>query len=120
MEKIIIKDKLAKFKDHWNPRIVGEMNGQHIKLVKFRGEFVWHKHDQEDEMFLVLQGEFDMEFRDKTIAIGEGEFIVVPKGTDHRPVAENEVHVMVIEPTGTLNTGDSKSSEFTRNNLEQL
>lgn len=119
MDKINIDNKLSLFTDHWNPRIVAELNGQHIKLVKFQGEFVWHKHDNEDEMFLVLKGQFKMEFRDKTVEIKENEFIVVPRGVEHKPVAETEVSVMLFEPDTTLNTGDIKG-ELTKENPERL
>jgi mannose-6-phosphate isomerase-like protein (cupin superfamily) len=108
--KIIIEEKLSLFHDHWNPKIVGELNGQHVKLVKFKGEFVWHKHDAEDEMFYVLKGAFRMEFHDHTIELTENEFIVVPKGVEHRPVADKEVAVMLFEPASTLNTGDTKGA----------
>lgn len=107
IDKIDIKEKLARFDDHWNPRIVGELNGQHVKLVKFRGEFVWHKHDAEDELFLVIRGRFRMEYRDRNVWLQEGQFLIVPRGVEHRPVAEEEVHVMLFEPAGTLNTGDA-------------
>ena len=100
-----VADKLARFSDHFQPKIVGELNGQHVKLVKFQGEFVWHSHDAEDEMFLVLQGAFDMQFRDKTVRIGEGEFLVVPRGVEHCPKADAEVSLMLFEPAGTVNTG---------------
>jgi mannose-6-phosphate isomerase-like protein (cupin superfamily) len=118
-EKINIPDKLALFSDHWNPRIVGELNGQHVKLAKFQGEFVWHKHDEEDEMFLVLEGEFKMEFRDKTVLLRENEFLIVPRGVEHRPVAEKEVAVMLFEPASTLNTGNTRN-ELTKENLERI
>ena len=104
--KVNIREKLALFHDHWNPRIVGELNGQHVKLVKFQGEFVWHKHDHEDELFLVVKGRFRMEYRDRHVWLDEGEFLIVPRGEEHRPVAEQEVHVLLFEPAGTLNTGD--------------
>ena len=118
-EKVNIAEKLGQFADHWNPRIVGELNGQHVKLAKFRGEFVWHKHDHEDEMFLVVRGAFRMELRDKTVSLAAGDFIIIPKGTEHRPVADEEVHVMLFEPAGTLNTGDQVSG-LTRTTLERL
>src|SRR3954470_20143295 len=108
MEKVNINEKLSLFKDHWNPRIVGQLNGQHVKLVKFQGEFVWHKHDQEDELFLVVKGRFRMEYRDCQVWLEEGEFVIVPRGIEHRPVAEQEVHVLLFEPAGTLNTGDAR------------
>jgi len=120
MEKINIAQKLALFSDHWNPRIAGELNGQHVKLVKFQGAFVWHKHDLEDELFFVLKGRFTMEFRDKSVEIGENEFIIVPRGVEHRPVAEEEVSVMLFEPATTLNTGDATSGELTRTVLEKI
>jgi mannose-6-phosphate isomerase-like protein (cupin superfamily) len=109
VEKVNIGEKLALFSDHWNPRVVGELNGQYVKLVKFRGEFVWHKHDHEDELFLVVRGRFTMEFRDRTVVLGEGEFLVVPRGVEHRPVADEEVSVLLFEPATTLNTGDVRN-----------
>ena len=118
-EKVNIAEKLSQFTDHWNPRIAGELNGQHIKLVKFRGPFIWHKHDNEDEMFLVIKGSFIMELREKEIELNEGEFIIIPKGTEHRPVATEEVHVMLFEPASTINTGGEKN-EFTRDDLEKI
>ncbi|GAA4396994.1 cupin domain-containing protein [Nibrella viscosa] len=119
MNKVDIQEKLSLFGDHWNPRIVGELNGQHVKLVKFQGEFVWHKHDQEDELFFVVQGQFRMEFRDSVVELKKNEFLIVPKGVEHRPVAETEVSVMLFEPAATLNTGDA-TSELTRTHLESL
>jgi mannose-6-phosphate isomerase-like protein (cupin superfamily) len=119
-EKINIQNKLNLFNDYWNPRVVGKLNGQLVKLVKFKGEFVWHKHDDEDEMFLVIDGEFNMELRDRTLTISKGDFIIIPKGTEHRPVANNEVHVMLFEPDSTLNTGDSIESDLTRHNLQKI
>ena len=116
--KVNIREKLSLFTEYWSPKIVGELNGQQVKLVKFKGEFVWHKHDNEDEMFLVIKGSFKMELRDKTLNIGEGEFVIIPKGTEHRPVAETEVHVMLFEPESTLNTGSAKESDLTRLNPE--
>jgi mannose-6-phosphate isomerase-like protein (cupin superfamily) len=119
MEKVNINEKLNLFKDHWHPRIVGELNGQHVKLVKFQGEFVWHKHDDEDEMFYVIKGQFNMEYRDRTVTIYENEFVIVPKGTEHRPVAEIEVAVMLFEPNTTLNTGDT-ISHLTKLDLDKI
>ena len=104
-DKVNLADKLSRFTKHYDPKIVGELNGQHVKLVKFQGEFVWHSHEAEDEMFLVLKGAFDMQFRDRTVRIGEGEFIVVPRGVEHCPKADEEVSVMLFEPTSTVNTG---------------
>ncbi|MEO6133313.1 MAG: cupin domain-containing protein [Saprospiraceae bacterium] len=119
MNKVNISEKLNLIHDYWNPRIAGELNGQMVKLVKFKGEFVWHKHDDEDEMFLVLEGEFNMELRDKTIVIRENEFIIIPRGVEHRPVAPNEVSVMLFEPATTLNTGDTRNA-MTRETLEKI
>jgi mannose-6-phosphate isomerase-like protein (cupin superfamily) len=109
MEKVNLAEKLALFQDHWNPRIVADLNGQQVKLVKFLGPFVWHQHENEDEMFLVVRGSFRMEFRERVVEIREGEFIVVPHGTEHRPVAENEVAVLLFEPSSTLNTGNVRN-----------
>jgi mannose-6-phosphate isomerase-like protein (cupin superfamily) len=106
MEKINIKEKFSQFSDHWNPRIIGELNGQQVKAAKLKGEFIWHQHEQEDEMFLVTKGKLRMEFRDRTVEIAEGEFIIVPHGVEHRPVAEEEVELLLFEPASTLNTGN--------------
>jgi mannose-6-phosphate isomerase-like protein (cupin superfamily) len=108
MEKINLREKLTLISDYWNPRIVAELNAQHVKLVKFRGEFVWHHHDDEDELFLVVAGRFRMEFRDRAVWLEEGDMIVVPRGVEHRPVADDEVHVLLFEPAGTLNTGNTR------------
>jgi mannose-6-phosphate isomerase-like protein (cupin superfamily) len=109
MDKVNINDKLALFDEYWKPKIVGELNGQMVKLVKFKDEFVWHHHEAEDEMFLVLKGRLLMEFRERNVWVEEGEFIIVPRGIEHRPVAEEEVHVMLFEPATTLNTGNAES-----------
>jgi mannose-6-phosphate isomerase-like protein (cupin superfamily) len=119
VDKVNIAEKLSLFQDHWNPRIAGELNGQQVKLVKFRGEFVWHRHENEDELFYVIKGEFDMEFRDKTIRLQENEFLIVPRGVEHRPVAQEEVCVMLFEPASTVNTGNSKG-KLTRETLEKI
>ncbi len=119
MEKVNVEQKLSLFTDHWNPRIVGELNGQHVKLVKLKGEFVWHKHDHEDELFFVIKGSFKMEYRDKAIVVNENEFLIVPKGVEHRPVAEEEVSIMLFEPATTLNTGNAKS-ELTKSVLDWI
>lgn len=119
MDKVDLSEKLMLINDHWNPRIVGELNGQHVKLVKFKGEFVWHQHDHEDELFLVVDGEFDLEFRDKTLRLTPGQFAIVPRGTEHRPVAQNEVSVLLFEPATTLNTGDADDPR-TRSQLEWI
>ena len=106
VDKVNLAEKLAQFNEHWQPKIVGELNGQHVKLVKFQGPFVWHHHDEEDEMFLVIHGSFVVEFRDRNVVLNEGEFLIVPRGVEHRPVADNEVHVLLFEPAGTRNTGN--------------
>jgi len=119
MTKVNIEEKLLLFSDYFNPRIVGELNGQQVKLVKFKGEFVWHKHDHEDEMFYVIKGKFKMEFRDRTVEINEQEFLIVPRGIEHKPTAENEVSIMLFEPASTLNTGNTKG-DLTRDILEKI
>ncbi len=119
MDKINLSEKFALFADYWNPRIVGELNGQQVKLAKFEGEFIWHKHDEEDELFLVIKGSFKMEFRDSTVELAEGEFLIVPKGVEHKPVAEREVWVLLFEPAATLNTGNVLN-ERTKASLENI
>ncbi len=119
MEKINIAEKLSLINDHWNPRIAAELNGQHVKLVKIKGEFLWHKHDHEDELFYVIKGRLKMELRNQTIIVEENEFLVVPHGIEHRPVADNEVHLMLFEPAGTINTGNA-GGEMTRENLDKI
>lgn len=119
INKVNISDKFSRFSDHWHPRIVGELNGQQVKLAKLQGEFVWHSHDHEDEMFLIIKGTLKIELRDKMVEIKEGEFIVIPKGVEHRPIAEEEVQVMLFEPASTLHTGNVET-EFTKNKQEWL
>lgn len=109
MDKVNLAEKLSRFGDHWSPRVVGELNGQEVKVVKFRGEFVWHHHDHEDELFLVVKGRMRMEFRDRAVLVEPGEFIIVPRGVEHRPCAEDEVHVVLFEPASTLNTGNLRN-----------
>jgi len=109
MEKINLSKKLDAFTDYWSPKIVGELNGQHVKLVKLKGEFIWHHHDNEDELFYVVKGALRIELRDTTVTINEGEFFIVPRGVEHKPVAEEEVHVMLFEPMSTLNTGNIRN-----------
>lgn len=106
MDKINLAEKFSLFNDHFSPKVVGELNGQQVKLVKFKGEFVWHHHDHEDELFYVLKGSFDMHMRDKIVTIREGEFIIMPRGVEHKPVANEEVEIMLFEPATTLNTGN--------------
>ena len=107
MHVVNLQDCLSLFSTHWDPKIVGELNGQHVKLVKFLGPFVWHSHEAEDELFLALKGSFTMEFRDRSVSVREGEFLIVPHGVEHRPVAAEEVHVLLFEPASTLNTGNA-------------
>ncbi len=119
MEKVNLQQKLSQFGDHWSPKIVGELNGQYVKLVRFLGEFVWHHHEHEDEMFLVVRGRFRMEYRDRHVWLEEGEFLIVPRGVEHRPVAEEEAHVLLFEPATTLNTGNVVNAR-TIQQLERL
>jgi len=119
MEKINVQDKLSLFTDHWNPKIIGELNGQQVKLVKIKGEFSWHAHDHEDELFYVIRGSFRMDFRDQSVVLNEKELIVVPRGVEHRPVAEEEACIMLFEPASTINTGNQENS-FTKLILEKI
>lgn len=119
INKITLSEKFSLFSEYWSPKIVGELNGQNVKLAKFKGEFVWHKHDYEDEMFLVVDGILKIEFRDKTVILNKNEFLIVPKGVEHKPVAENEVLVMLFEPASTLNTGDTEN-ELTKHQLDWI
>jgi mannose-6-phosphate isomerase-like protein (cupin superfamily) len=120
MSKVNIEQKLSLFSEHYQPKIVGELNGQYVKLVKFNGDFVWHHHEAEDEMFLVVKGRFRMDFRDRQEWIEEGEFIIVPRGVEHKPFAEEEVHILLFEPASTLNTGNNVESEMTVTELERI
>ena len=119
MEKVNINEKLSLVPEPWHPHIIGELNGQEVKAVKLKGEFVWHHHDHEDELFLVIKGKLKMEFRDKTVVINAGEFIIVPHGVEHKPVADEEVHVLLFEPASTLNTGNVEN-ERTRKELKRI
>jgi len=105
-DKANLKEKLSHITEHWSPRVVAELNGQHVRLAKLQGEFVWHQHDAEDEFFMVLHGKLRIEFRDGPVELGEGDTLVVPRGVEHRPVAAEEVHVLLFEPAGTQNTGN--------------
>jgi mannose-6-phosphate isomerase-like protein (cupin superfamily) len=109
LHKVNLTEKLGAFADYWNPRVIGELNGQHVKLVKLRGEFIWHHHAHEDEMFLVLKGRLVMKLRDGEVHLDPGEFIIVPRGTEHMPAAQEEVHLLLFEPAGTLNTGNIRN-----------
>jgi mannose-6-phosphate isomerase-like protein (cupin superfamily) len=111
--KVNLAEKFALINEHWRPKVVGELNGQEVKLVKFIGEFPWHQHENEDEMFLALKGNFRIEFRDKTVELSEGEFIIVPRGVEHRPVADAEVEVLLFEPANLKNTGNVEDKTFT-------
>jgi mannose-6-phosphate isomerase-like protein (cupin superfamily) len=115
VKKINLKDKLSKFSEHWSPRIIAEMNNYQFKLAKIKGEFVWHDHKDTDEVFIVIEGTMSIEFRDGAVDLGEGELCVVPKGVEHKPYAENECKIMLVEPRGVVNTGDAVS-EFTASN----
>jgi mannose-6-phosphate isomerase-like protein (cupin superfamily) len=119
MEKVNIAEKLSRFSDHWNPRIIGELNGQQVKAAKLKGEFFFHQHEQEDEMFLIVKGTLKMEFRDRTEILKPGEFIIVPKGVEHKPVADEEVELLLFEPASTLNTGNIEN-ERTKKHLEKI
>jgi mannose-6-phosphate isomerase-like protein (cupin superfamily) len=119
MNKVVVKEKFLSIQTFWDPKIAGELNGQLVKLVKIKGEFVWHKHDHEDELFYVVHGELKMNFRDKTVCVQEQEFIIVPKGVEHKPEAPEEAWVMLIEPASTLNTGNVMN-EFTRTTLDKI
>jgi mannose-6-phosphate isomerase-like protein (cupin superfamily) len=119
MEKVNLADKFALFSEHWKQRIVGELNGQQVKLVKIQGPFVWHHHQGEDELFFVVKGRFRMEFRDRHVWLEEGEFLIVPHGVEHRPVADEEAYVLLFEPASTLNTGNVKN-ERTVEHLDRL
>ena len=113
IEKVDINNKFGLFSEYWRPKVVAELNGQEVKLVKFKGEFVWHHHDAEDELFLVWRGCCQVEFRDRFIVLKEGELLVVPRGVEHRTVAEDEVEVIVFEPASTINTGNISDKNFT-------
>ena len=119
MDKINLSRKFNVFSDYWSPKIIGELNDSHIKLAKLKGEFDWHHHESEDELFMVIKGQLTIRFRDKDVVLDEGELIVIPKGIDHLPVAAEEVHVMLIEPKGTLNTGNVVT-EKTKEVLERI
>lgn len=119
MDKVNLAQKFSLFADYWSPKIVGELNGSYVKLVKLKGEFVWHHHETEDELFLVVKGKLLIRLRDRDIWLEEGEFVVIPRGVEHLPIAEEEVHVLLLEPKTTLNTGNVQS-ERTVDNLERI
>jgi len=119
VDKVNLAQKLALFSEVWSPKVVGELNGQHVRLARLHGPFVWHRHEAEDELFLVLHGHLRMELRERTVDVGPGEFIIIPRGVEHRPVAEEEVHVLLFEPASTLNTGDVREAR-TAEQLQHL
>lgn len=118
-DAINLADKLSLFDDHWNPRIIADLNAQHIKLAKLKGEFVWHAHEHEDEAFLILKGSLVLQFRDRDVELAEGDLIVVPRGVEHRPVAQTECHVLLFEPATTVNTG-AAAGDRTRKSLDRI
>ncbi len=113
--KVNLNEKLSAVKDYWSPKIIGELNGQYVKVVKLKGSFIWHHHENEDELFLVLKGILKIHLKDKTVQLNEGEFFIVPKGVEHKPVAEEEVHILLFEPAETLNTGNVKNERTVYN-----
>ncbi len=120
MEKVNLTEKLRLIGEHWKPHLVAELDDYEIKLVRIKGDFVWHKHDEEDELFLVIKGGFRMDFRDRQVEVGEGELIVVPKGIEHKPFAEQECQVMLLERRGVINTGDAPAGELTRQTTPRI
>jgi mannose-6-phosphate isomerase-like protein (cupin superfamily) len=119
MEIVNLKDKIGRIKEYWQPKIIGELNNQLVKVVKLKGEFVMHHHDNEDELFYVVEGSLEIELKEKTIQLNEGDFVIIPKGLEHKPIAQKEVHVMLFEPNTTLNTGNV-INEMTQNQIERL
>ncbi len=119
MNKINLKEKLSLFNEHWTPKIVGELNGQQVKLAKLQGDFIWHSHENEDELFYIIKGTLKMEFRDKMVVLNEGDVLIVPRGVEHRPIAEEEVHVMLFEPAETKHTGKVEH-ELTKKELDWI
>jgi len=122
MEVVNVKEKLATFSEHWDPRIAGTLNGQMVKLAKIKGDFIWHSHENEDELFWVIKGTLHMDFRDKTVSLNPGEFIIVSRGVEHRPwtADEEEVHIMLFEPASTVNTGNIEGHDLTRSELKEV
>ncbi|MGA9240158.1 cupin domain-containing protein [Robiginitalea sp.] len=119
IEKVNLQEKLSLFSAHWSPRIIGELNGQYVKIAKFKGEFIMHKHQEEDELFYVIQGELFIELKENTLHLKAGEFVIIPKGTSHKPYAPEEVSVLLFEPVSTLNTGEAKN-HFTQSDLDRI
>jgi len=120
MDKVNLAEKFSLFEDRWNPKLVGVLDDYDIKLVKLEGEFVWHKHDEEDELFLVVDGKMSIDFHERTVELGPGEFLVIPKGTQHRPRAEQECRVLLLERAGVINTGDAPAGGLTRHALDRI
>ena len=120
MKKVNLAEKFSLISEHWRPKVVGELNGQEVKLVKFEGEFPWHHHETEDELFMAVKGNFRLEFRDRTVELSPGEFVIVPHGVEHRPVADEEVEVLLFEPAQVRNTGDIVDEVFTATELERI
>jgi len=116
---INLSDKFSLINEHWSPKIIAELNGQHVKLAKVQGEFVWHHHEHEDELFFVVKGELQIEFRDKIVTLKPNELLVVPRGVEHKPVAKEEVWIMLFEPSSTINTGDNEG-DFTKHQLDTI
>jgi mannose-6-phosphate isomerase-like protein (cupin superfamily) len=119
MEKVNLTKKFSLFCEHWSPKVIGELNGQQVKIAKIEGEFIWHHHENEDELFLVIKGELTIKLPDEDVSLHEGEFLIVPRGVEHKPVAEQEAHILMIEPAGTLNTGNVRS-ERTVQEVERI
>jgi mannose-6-phosphate isomerase-like protein (cupin superfamily) len=123
MRVVNLTQKFSEFSEHWSPKVAGELNGQHVRLAKLKGEFIWHHHEQEDELFLVVKGTLRMKFREdgteREVRVREGEFLIVPRGTEHLPIGDEEVHVMLLEPASTLNTGNLRN-ERTHETLERV
>jgi mannose-6-phosphate isomerase-like protein (cupin superfamily) len=119
MNKVDLKEKFSLFNEYWQPKVVGELNGQYVKLAKLKGEFIWHQHENEDELFMVIKGKLKIKLKGREIDLEEGQFFIIPRGVEHLPVAEEEVHVMLFEPQSVLNTGDQKNDR-TVENLERI
>jgi len=119
MQKVNLIKKFSRFEEHWSPKIVGELNNQYVKIAKLEGEFIWHQHELEDELFMVIKGSLTIKLEDRDIHLDEGEFVIVPRGVEHKPVAEHEAWVMMFEPKGTLNTGDQRTNR-TVDDLERI
>ena len=120
VEKVNLEEKFTLIDEHWRPKLVGELNGQEVKLVKLKGEFPWHHHETEDEMFMAVRGSFRIEFRDRTVELSPGEFVIVPRGVEHRPAADEEVEVMLFEPAGVRNTGNIEDDVFTAPSTDKI